>query len=77
MTRTRWECWRRWPAGVPSVAPAAPPAAPWAALDQLLEASYGATFQRLDRLAIFDLSTEELRRRLGPFTNPEETKCQP
>jgi hypothetical protein len=56
---------------------ASPAAAPWVALDQLLEASYGAAFERLDRLAIFDLSTKALRRRLGPFTNPEETQCQP
>jgi hypothetical protein len=55
-----------------------PPAvAPWAALDQLLEHDYGAAFQRLDHLAIFDLSTEALRDRLGPFTTPEGTRCQP
>jgi hypothetical protein len=27
-------------------------------------------------MAIFDLSTEALRRRLGPFTHPEESQCR-
>jgi hypothetical protein len=54
------------------------PATPLAALDELLDHSYAAAFQRLDHFAIFDLSTEALRTRLGPFTTPEETtRCQP
>jgi hypothetical protein len=68
--------WRCWPVQLPS-ARRAPPAAPLDALDMLLEHSYGAAFARLDHLAIFDLTTEALRERLGPFTNPEETRCQP
>jgi hypothetical protein len=52
------------------------PATPLAALDGLLDHSYAAAFQRLDHLAIFDLSTEALRDRLGPFTNPEESQCR-
>jgi len=72
--RWSWRCWSTVPSGIRP----APSAAPWAALDQPLEASYGAAFQRLDHLAIFDLSIEALRDRLGPFTTPEETtRCQP
>jgi hypothetical protein len=74
---SRRASWRCWSADIPSGRPVPPAVAPWAALDQLLEHDYGAAFQRLDHLAIFDLSTEALRARLGPFTNPEETKCQP
>jgi hypothetical protein len=73
---SRRTCWRCWSVDLSSARPV-PAAAPLDALDQLLEDSYGAAFERLDRLAIFDLSTEALRDRLGPFTTPEGTRCQP
>jgi hypothetical protein len=54
----------------------ASPSTPLDALDELLEASHGPAFQRLDHLAIFDLEIAALRARLGPFTTTEESQCR-